>query len=517
MVSLVYVSDYKYIVEHLGTASIKAYLDNKKIPTDLYTVLMNDDLEQFVLRMPSSSLFFGFPLFHSNAQKVYKLAQLLKKHHPKCMVFTGGPFSTLAFQEILSDCSEIDFIVLGDGEEPTYNAIDCVINKKSIKDVESVVTRMDTIIKQPGIVNLVGLPWPSREYLSQAIIEGNRNAKIYASRGCCGNCSFCSFNIYYRRSKNKCWYGRQIDDVYNEIVFLNKEYGIRDFTFVDGSFEDPGKLGKQRIDQLCDMLLSYPIRMTFWCWLRAETFCEDDILLIQKMKRAGFIVVYIGFEANNEYDLKVYRKRNTIKDNERTINLFLNEKIAIEYGYIMLNPYSNQKTLKENYLFLKEHNIAQTSLYTNRCMIYYSTDIYNQVYNDGLLSSTYSYLEPLNYEYVNDFAYELSHFIDENYVNSNIMGMESRYLEFQKILLRLSYLFPEKTARIDENFNALQKQIGEIISSYFEIIFIKNDILEAKSRYCEWEKVLNSYYEKGILLHMKLLKDQEIRTYLYGE
>lgn len=481
MVSLIYVSDYMKTVEHLGTASIKAYLETKAIPTSLHTVYEKDDLASFVLTLPYDSHYFGFPLFHSNTKRVYELIKIIKKHFPKSIIFVGGPFATLASEKVLNDCLDIDFIVLGDGELPTYNAIQLCEKNSTLEGADSILTRCDQNKKVPGVVNLKEISWPARDYLEKSISEGNRNAKIYASRGCCGNCSFCSFNIYYRHSKNKCWYGREIEDVFNEIVFINSKYGIRDFTFVDGSFEDPGDIGKKRINKLCDLLLNYPIKMTFWCWLRAETFRESDIALISKMKKAGFIVVYVGFEANNESDLKIYKKRNCVSDNERTIQLFTRNKIEIEYGYIILNPYSTRETLKENYLFLKKHNVSQTSLYTNRCYIYYGTDIFYMAQRDGLLSSTYSYLNPLNYNYIDSFAEELSQFIDKYYYNSEIMTLEMNYLEFKKSFFRINHLFPEITNKYYDIFKELEINIGLLISSYFEIIYLENNLFKAQN------------------------------------
>ena len=83
----------------------------------------NDEAESFVLNLPGDSHYFGFPLFHSNANKAYELIKIIKKYYPKSIAFAGGPFATLASKEILNDCPDIDFTVLGDGELPIYNAI----------------------------------------------------------------------------------------------------------------------------------------------------------------------------------------------------------------------------------------------------------------------------------------------------------------------------------------------------------------------------------------------------------
>ncbi len=78
-----------------------------------------------------------------------------------------------------------------------------------------------------------------------------------------------------------------MDDVFQEIRELHEEYGVQCFTFNDGSFEDPGKLGKQRVESLSKQIVEYPDRMSFRCFLRAETFQEKDVPLIRLMRKAG--------------------------------------------------------------------------------------------------------------------------------------------------------------------------------------------------------------------------------------
>jgi len=513
MVSLIYVSDYTNTVEHLGTASIKSFLDKKGISTNLHTLYKNENLNSFVSALPKSSRFFGLPLFHTNAKRAYNLISNIKKQYPESIIFVGGPFATLAYKEILDDCLDIDFIVLGDGEETIYNIIRCFNKNLPIDLLPSVASRKNKK-KKPGIINIEKISWPSRVYLEKSILEGNRNAKIYAARGCCGNCSFCSFNIYYRKSNVKCWYGRNINDVFDEIIYINKSYGIRDFTFVDGSFEDPGSLGKERISQLCDLIINYPIKMTFWCWLRAESFRENDIELIKKMKKAGFVVVYIGFESNNEQDLKIYNKRNTINDNKRAIKLFSENGIDIEYGFIMINPYSTRETLKNNFLFLESQKISQTSLYTNRCQVYYKTDIFYKLQNDGLLGDSYSYLDPLNIKYVDSFTNQLIYFLELNYYNSSILDHETNYLDFKKLFIRLKHMVPKVASIYCDSFYDLDNSISKIISEYFSIIYIENDLVKAQNYFSDFSQSLTRFYTQGMILRMKLLKHNEIRDFL---
>ena len=103
-------------------------------------------------------------------------------------------------------------------------------------------TREDTFQKKARVTDLQTVPSPSNDYILD--VKNKTSARIYASKGCCANCSFCSTNLYCNK-----WMGRPIDNVVQDIFEINRISGIQHFIINDGSFEDPGTLGKQRIEE----------------------------------------------------------------------------------------------------------------------------------------------------------------------------------------------------------------------------------------------------------------------------
>ena len=83
--------------------------------------------------------------------------------------------------------------------------------------------------------------------LGEKIFQNVLMARIYSSRGCCANCSFCTHNCY---NTSKTWRGRSVKEVFDEMVDVHQKYGISVFMFNDSSIEDPGFLGKARLEEL---------------------------------------------------------------------------------------------------------------------------------------------------------------------------------------------------------------------------------------------------------------------------
>lgn len=515
MVGLAYISNQKYPTEHLGTASLKAYLEKNNIRTSLNLLSITMDEETIVNELGERAV-YGFPLFNTNAEKIYSVAKALKDKYPTCLIFTGGPMSTLAHDLILKDCPYIDFIVLGDGEVPLLEAVRAIIKNENIDGIDSIITRTSGQ-KVPAVAPIDDVPWVSRDYLRILINQGIKDAKVYASRGCCANCSFCSFNICYRKADKPRWYGRSMKSVYEEIINIYENYGIRRFTFVDGSFEDPGELGKKRISEFCDFILSQPIKFTFWCWMRAETFSEKDAELLKKMRKAGFIEVYIGFEANNKQDLEIYNKRSTITDNHNAIKLFRKFGFKVEYGFIMLNPYSTPESLEQNYEFLAETLATDTTLYTNRLLAFWGTDIYLKLQSDGLLLSDNSYLNPEAYRYVDSFAEQVCKFIKTQYMGSNFRDKEVNFQIFDKNFNIVRNVYPEDAAMFVDDFQTLQQKIAYEIASFFAIIYKKRDLNDARVKLEKTGFRLMELYNDCWKLQMKLYRNKRVFNLLHAK
>ena len=69
---------------------------------------------------------------------------------------------------------------------------------------------------------------------------------------------------------------RDVEDVFNEIIYLYNKYKIRFFHFNDATFEGVGEKGKERMEKLCNLLISYPIKFSFRCFVRAGSFVNEE-------------------------------------------------------------------------------------------------------------------------------------------------------------------------------------------------------------------------------------------------
>jgi radical SAM superfamily enzyme YgiQ (UPF0313 family) len=506
--------------EHMGTAYIAAYLEKMSIPSKCLIIRYDEDhieYDAMLEQIDSEYDVYGLPLYDTTAEIVYEFCRKLKENNPNCKILVGGHLASTAYDLVFQDCSAIDFAILGFGEIPTYQIINALKNNTDISEIDSVIVRgaKNNNQKKPAMIDIKEIPWASRQYLERTIKAGSGSARICTSRGCVANCSFCSYNNYHNTSGGMRWQGRDMKDVYNEIIYLYETYGIRGFGINDGSFEDPESYGKDRIRELCELLLEYPVKFYFWYFLRAETFHEEDAELIQLMKKAGLAEAYIGIEAGNEQDLKLYKKRATTEDNRRCLKLFADNGVNVLLGFIMFNPFSTRETLKQNYDFLCSVNNWRAYAYVHKLTLYYDTTLYHKCKEAGLIGDRYSYLKPDNYDFVDKDAARIWEFVEKEFRTSVIMRHYDTDLYFLDIFYHnISSVYTDIKTKHHAKYTDLIDTMAYELQAFFKIVFVDYDLYKAKSELKileeKFKNIMNGLYD----LRYRILLNKSVKSYV---
>lgn len=498
--------------EHLGLAYIAAFLRTNGFDVSLEYIELDQHTrpEQAFLNMRTDAKFFGFSLFSETVTTVFSLARLLKARDPECKVFTGGYLATVAPEVILKDCEAIDFVVLGEGEIPLLRALNEIEAGGELGKLESIVTREISKDKLPYLLDQCALTQPARDFLPLSKKLGHLHAWVLTSRGCEANCGFCAQSYFRRVLGKKAIPRRDIQDVFEEIIHLHQDYGIQSFSFADGSFEDPGKTGKARIKQLCQLLQSYPSRLHFSCFIRAESFDYSDQPLLDLMRSVGFTRVFIGAESGSPADLKLYRKRASVADNQRAVTLFRKSNIHIELGVIMFNPTSTVQSLQETCDFLLRNSVGWIEYYISHLKLYYGTALHDEFRLRGYLKPDFSYLNPTGYYFQDSTVSKISAFVNSTIRQSPTFVRDaSLYSEYY--LSSLEAIYPNEYQPYAEEISSLRKSYAIEVGKYFDYLFHRLDLSAAKyDSLCErLNRILDSYDS----LKMKIIMTEPFKSY----
>ena len=260
------------------------------------------------------NLIFLGPVTSMYLFELINLVPKLRERYHDAILITGGPHFgkeiSMDFEFINDHCKEIDVIIIGEGEETTLEFLELYYSEyqknegnisknillQKIKNIKGTLTK-DYVYKKREIMNLDKLPLPDMDLLDEywsndnkikfynyslcerrnptvGLDEGyfqgdddwgnyfedifyfddfmKRDTKfpfgiITGSRGCPYKCNFCCSSE--ERRLHKPTY------IFNQMVDLNKRFGIQVFTFFDPLFMTSYKNELDRIDELCDLTL----------------------------------------------------------------------------------------------------------------------------------------------------------------------------------------------------------------------------------------------------------------------
>lgn len=264
------------------------------------------------------------------------VAKKVKTSYPNAFVILGGPGPSALLQDLrfLKD-SVIDIVVKGEAEETLPKLLWHIFKGIALDDVPNLVisknlggqlvsTRID-----PTPPDITQIPWPLRSIFDeQAYIQRWRDSAnmtsvhIMGSRGCPFTCAFCDRTVTGTRLRY-----RNVDDVADEMVFLEKRYSPDDIFYFDDLFT----VKKSRVLALCNAIKSRSLQ-TVWS-AQGRVDCVDKEML-QAMKEAGCTELMFGVESGSDNILRFLVKGFT---REKIIRAFdLCHEVGIKAGAYLI-------------------------------------------------------------------------------------------------------------------------------------------------------------------------------------
>jgi len=262
-------------------------------------------------------------------------------------IVAGGPHVTIFKREIFNQCPEIDFAVIGEGEEAVvelFNAIEKGRNPSGIKGIatKDVVNPARKLVKR-----LDDLPFPARHLLPNYLYKYplTRSEKIttmFTSRGCPYNCIFCDKSVFGHK-----WRARTPENVLEELEEIVEKYSIHSVIIYDDLFT----IDRKRVIEICKGIIERRLEIDWKCESRVEMVDED---LLRWMKHAGCTMIAYGVETGNQKGLDYLNKRTTVEQIKRAFRLTHNAGIKTMAYFILGIPVETYDDELKGIKFAKE-------------------------------------------------------------------------------------------------------------------------------------------------------------------
>ncbi len=325
----------------------------------------------------------GVSVMTPKAASAFTIAALTKQYNKDCSVVFGGPHATLKADEILKNTKDVDFVVNGEGEAALLELVNTLqAHGNNFSAIRGLSYRQgDKGIHNSArsfIDDLDCLPFPDREALLGSDTYTTEDmGLLMGSRGCPYTCSYCATQIWTRKVRY-----RSLENILEEIKYVYRRYGTRQFTFKDDSFT----VNRKRVMEFCTRLIDTGIKVNWDCNTRVDLV---DLELLKTMKRAGCNSIKVGIESGSERILKLMDKGITLERVKEAARLFREARIHWTAYFMMGIPTETEEDVRKtlDLLYKIRPSFASVGVYEP----FPGTKLFDVGIEQGLVNSEMSY------------------------------------------------------------------------------------------------------------------------------
>ncbi|MCC7210344.1 MAG: radical SAM protein [Candidatus Brocadia sp.] len=283
----------------------------------------------------------GITVMTPKMASAFTVAALAKQYNRGCSVIVGGPHATLLPSEILKNSRDVDFVINGEGETVLLELINSLrADNNSFSEIRGLSYRKgDDLVHNATrsfIDDLDCLPFPDREgLLGLDTYTSEDMGLLMGSRGCPYRCSYCATQIWTRKVRY-----RSLANILEEIRYVHRRFGTRQFTFKDDSFT----VNRKRVMEFCYALHDADLKINWDCNTRVDLVDQE---LLKVMKKAGCNSIKVGIESGSERILELMDKGITLERICDAARLFRETGIHWTAYFMMGIPTETREDVKK--------------------------------------------------------------------------------------------------------------------------------------------------------------------------
>ncbi len=325
----------------------------------------------------------------------FKLVEMIRALNSDTKIVFGGPHPSLMPDQVLTNFQP-DAVVIGEGEETMLELVKTWEDKGDLSNVRGIAYLKDGEVKitepRERIKDLDNLPFPAyhmvnlSDYGGWEFLDGlysmlglekkPKYASISTSRGCVGNCGYCSAPLIWKRL----WTKRSATNVVDEMEMLNREYGVEFIILTDDIFS----VNQNRVMSICEEILRRDIKL-LWGFETAVNFVSSELLNLAK--QAGCCCILYGVESGSKTVLSNISKN--IKEEEVVSAFKMTRDAGIISGAFLMvgNPGESEKSINGTIDLLRK--IKPDLILPQIAMITPGTKIFDMAKEKGFIDESY--------------------------------------------------------------------------------------------------------------------------------
>ena len=269
-----------------------------------------------------------------------EIVQTAKAIRPTAVTAMGGPHVTFDAENTLRSYPGIDLLVLGEGERTVAEFLPLTHDRGAWSQVMGLAFLEDGRFVRTDerelIQDLETLPLPARHLLPVSRYQAlGFPVSIITSRGCPYQCIFCQgrrmvgHRVRYRNPMSV------VDEIEEVLSFGFGRINVADDLFLSN---------KVRARAICEEILRRGLRFDWSAFVRVNIMDADVMRL---MREAGCDSVSFGIETGSPEMLKRIRKRITLDQGRRAVEICRDVGITPHASFMVGLPGETPETLRQ--------------------------------------------------------------------------------------------------------------------------------------------------------------------------
>ncbi|MFA6142763.1 MAG: radical SAM protein [Candidatus Omnitrophota bacterium] len=292
-----------------------------------------------------------------------------KEYDRGMVTITGGPHPSAAAAEMMKMFKDqLDFCFAGEAEAGLPKLLDH-LNRgdKNYGSIPGLVWNDGADCRvNPRVVmeDLNSMPMPAWDLIRPETYPESQHgaffkqfpiAPIMITRGCPYPCTFCAGSVVSGKKIRR----RSIDTVLNELVYLNKERGIREFHVIDDNFTFDLSYAKEFLRRLKALNLG----MT-WAVPNGVRMDALDEELLGLMKETGLYIISLGIESGSDRILGAMKKHLTVPKIRESVRRINDAGIDVSGFFIVGFPGETVESIKDTIRLSLELKLVRANFFT---------------------------------------------------------------------------------------------------------------------------------------------------------
>ena len=290
------------------------------------------------------------PLGNKNTSLIPQFAvtvRLVAALLPEACLVVGGTGFSLFPERIMQELPELDYGIVGEGERSLPELLESLDHPLQVpglcyREGEGVqLLPPSTDIDMGSYLPPDRTLWDTAPYLD--LNNYTPSIGIETKRGCPFNCSYCVYPQLQGRHL-RC---RSAASVVDEVEFLHKEYGVKQFHFNDPVLNIP----RGHLEGICRELLKRKLKIRWDGFFREDHLDAENIALFED---AGCECFSFSPDGLCQEALDVLGKNETEDDILKAVRLAAGRDVLSVYHFMVNVPGENERTIEKGMQMLEQ-------------------------------------------------------------------------------------------------------------------------------------------------------------------